>query len=93
MFDEILAEMPEAARHRRVYRTEPARDEMADEELTFTDVIHCLLTGEVVEQQIDVSRNESKYVIYGDALNEDEMAVVAKLAYNNNVGVMTVYRL
>ena len=26
-------------------------------------------------------------------MNEDEMAVVARLTYNNNVGVITVYRL
>ena len=66
---------------------------MADEDLTFQDVIHCILTGEIIEQQYDVRRNENKYVVYGDYVNEDEMAVIAKLTYNRNVGVITVYRL
>jgi hypothetical protein len=68
MFERILAEMQEAARVGLVYLTEHARDEMADDGLTFQDVINC-------------------------CLSEGEMAVVAKLTYNNNVGVITVYRL
>ena len=39
MFEQILSEMREAARAKRVYLSEHARDEMADEELTFQDVI------------------------------------------------------
>ena len=93
MFEHILAEMRDAAHAKRIYLTEHARDEMADDELTFQDVIHCILTGEIVEQQYDALRNENKFVVYGDCLNEDEMALVAKLAYNRNVGVITVYRL
>ncbi len=69
MFEQILSEMREAARAGRVYLSEHARDEMADEELTFQDVIHCILTGEIIEQQYDVRRSENKYIVYGDCLN------------------------
>jgi hypothetical protein len=93
MFEQILSEMREAAHARRVYLSEHARDEMADEDLTFQDVVHCILTGEIIEQQYDVQRHENKYIVYGDCVNEDEMAVVAKLTYNRGVGVITVYRL
>lgn len=93
MYAQILREMQEAARGRRVYLSEHARDEMADDDLTFRDVIHCILTGEIVEEQYDLKRKENKYVIYGDCLDETEMAVVAKLTYNQGVGVITVYRL
>ena len=93
MFEQVLAEMQAAAKSKRVYLTEHARDEMADDDLTFGDVIHCILTGEIIEQQFDEQRGEDKYVVYGDCLNEDEMAVVAKLTYNLKVGVITVYRL
>ena len=93
MFERILAEMRKAARAGLVYLTEHARDEMADDRLTFQDVINCILTGDIVDCQYDVARDGNKYVIYGDCVNEDEMAVVAKLTYNNNVGVITVYRL
>ena len=93
MLAQILNEMRDAARYGRVYLTEPARDEMADDDLTFRDVMNCILTGEIVEQQYDLKRKEYKYVIYGDSLDNAEMAVVAKLTYNQNVGVITVYRL
>jgi len=93
MFELILAEMRKAARAGLVYLTEHARDEMDDESLTFQDVVNCILTGEIVNCQYDVARGENKYVIYGDCVNEDEIAVVAKLTYNKNVGVITVYRL
>jgi hypothetical protein len=85
--------MQKAARAGRVYLTEHARDEAVDEDLTFQDVINCILSGEIVERQYDAEWDENKYVIYGDSLNEDEMAIVAKLTYNNNVGVITAYRL
>lgn len=93
MFTPILIEMRKAAQAGYVYLSEHARDEMANDKLTFQDVINCILTGEIIEQQYDDERNENKYVIYGDCSNADEMAVVAKLAYNNNVAVITVYRL
>jgi hypothetical protein len=93
MFERILAQMQQAARVGRVYITEHARDEMADERLTFQDVVNCLLSGEIVKHQYDAEWDENKYVVYGDCLNEDEMAVVAKLTYNNDVGVITAYRL
>jgi len=44
MFERILAEMREAARAGLVYLTEHARDEMADDGLTFRDVINCIQT-------------------------------------------------
>ncbi len=93
MFSQILAEMQEAARKGLIYLTEHARDEMADDDLTFQDVVNCILTGEIVEQQYDPKRDEYKYVVYGDSLYEDEIAVVAKLTYNYSVGVITVFRL
>lgn len=93
MYAQLLTEMRDAARQGRVYLTEHARDEMADDDLTFQDVVHCILTGEIIEQQYDLKRKEYKYVIYGDCLDETEMAVVTKLTYNQGVGVITVYRL
>ncbi len=73
MFEQILAEMQSAAKAKRVYLTEHARDEMADDNLTFADVICCILTGEIVEQQFDEQRDEDKYVVYGDCLNEESL--------------------
>lgn len=66
---------------------------MADDEQTFQDISHCISMGEIVAQQYDAQRSENKYVIYGDCANEDEIAVVVKLTYQRNVGVITAYRL
>lgn len=93
MYAQILSEMRDAARFGWVYLSEHARDEMAEDDLTFQDVINCILTGEIVEQQYDLKRKEYKYVIYGECLDEAEIAVVAKLTYNQGVGVITIYRL
>lgn len=73
--------------------TNHAVKEMRRDGLTFEDVINAILTGEIVEQQFDPERNEHKYVIYGDALNEAEIGLVAKLGYNDDTVIITVYQL
>lgn len=55
--------------------------------------MNCILTGEIIEHQFDVSRGEDKYLVFGDSLNADEMTVVAKLGYNDDAVIITVYRL
>ena len=93
MFDEILKLMRDAAIAGRVYLTIHANRELKEDDLTVDDVINCLLTGEIMEQQFDDDWQEEKYVIYGDARNQGEMAVVAKLGYNRTTVVITVFRL
>lgn len=85
--------MRDAARNGRIHFTAHARDEMHAEGLTERDAINCILTGEIVKTQWDFFRFENKYVIYGDSLKNDEIAVVAKLTYNRGVAVITVYKL
>ena len=77
----------------RLYLTLHANKELKADGLEFEDVAHCILTGEIVEQQSDAERGEDKYVIYGDNQQNDEMAVVAKLGYNDAAIIITVYRL
>jgi hypothetical protein len=59
--------------------------------LGFDDILNCILTGEITEQQLD--DGEEKYVLQGDARNSDEIAVVAKLGYNQTTVIITVFRL
>ncbi|MBI1760344.1 MAG: DUF4258 domain-containing protein [Acidobacteria bacterium] len=93
MFQSLLAEMQAAARVKRIYLSEHARDELDDDGFVFQDVIQCLLTGEIVEEQYDLKRAENKYVVYGDTVAGAEMAVVVKLTDCRNVFVITGYRL
>lgn len=85
--------MREAALTGRVYLVIQANRELKADGFVYDDVINCLLTGEIVEQQFDEDWQEEKFVIYGDARNGDEMAVVAKLGHNRSTVVITVYRL
>ena len=93
MYEQILKQMRAAAAARRVYLVIHANKELKNDRLTYEDVVHCILTGEIIEQQIDLERNEEKYVLYGDACNGNEMGVIAKLGYNNTAVIITVYRL
>lgn len=93
MFDGIIKQMRDAAMAGRVYLVIHANRELKADDLEYDDVISCLLSGEIVEQQFDEDWQEEKYVIYGDARNGDEMAVIAKLGYNRATVVITVYRL
>ena len=72
--------------------TNHAVREMKNDSLTFKDVVHSILTGEIVEQQYDPDRKEYKYILYGDTLDGNEAGVVAKLGTDDTVGI-TVYRL
>ncbi len=93
MYSHILKLIHQAARDGRVYLTLHANKELKIDNLTYDDVINCLLTGDVVTDQYDPDYDETKYVIYGDCLNKDEMAVIAKLGYNQDAVIITVYKL
>jgi len=49
--------------------------------------------GGIMEQQVDFDRREEKYLLYGDALNGVEMAIVAKLGYDQATLIITAYVL
>lgn len=72
--------------------TNHAVKEMKDDGLTFKDVVHSILTGEIVDQQYDPDHKEYKYILYGNTLDGDEAGVIAKLGVDDTV-VITVYRL
>lgn len=92
-YAQILAKMREAALAGRVFLTFHANKELKNDKLSYDDVINCILTGEIIEQQFDAERGEDKYLIFGDSLMADEMAVVARLGYNDDTVIITAYRL
>ena len=91
VYEPILELMRQAARNGEIYLTLHANKELKNDSLVYGDVVSCILTGEIIEQQIDEA--EEKYLIYGDALSNDEIACVAKLGYNNATLIITVFRL
>ena len=80
VFDQLLEQMRKAVAADRVYLTFHSNKELKADGLDFDDVINCILTGEIMERQLD--EGEEKYLLYGEARSRDEIAVVAKLGYN-----------
>lgn len=93
MYDKILREMRKSARAKRIQFVPHALDELSKDNLSPKDAINCILTGEIIKDQYDELYGEVKYVIYGDTLAGDEMAVVARWDESQNVVIITIFRL
>ncbi len=91
MYAYILDLMRQAVAADKVYLTFHANKELKADKLTFEDIISCILSGEIIEQQQD--DGEEKYLLYGESCDGAEVAVVAKLSYNESTLVITVFRL
>jgi len=93
MHASILRKMRSAVRAGRIVITEHAFDEMAFDDLLQADLERCILIGEIVERQWDEDFQEWKYVIEGESTDGAYMAVAAKLAFKDNVVVITAFLL
>lgn len=93
MYAQMLQQMQEAARTGKVQFTLHALHELAMDDLAPQDAVNCILTGEIIQDQYDALYRETKYVLYGDTLAGDEMAVVARWDEIQSIVVITVYRL
>jgi hypothetical protein len=93
MYELILQQMQDAVRAGRIQFSRHALHELAMDDLAPQDAGNCILTGEIIEDQYDALYGETKYVIYGDTLASDEMAVVARWDEAQSIVVITVYRL
>ena len=91
LYAHILERMRQAVAADKVYLSFHANKELKADKLKFDDVLNCILTGEIIEQQLD--DGEEKYLVYGDSCDGNEVAVVAKLSYNESTLVITVFRL
>jgi len=69
-----------------------ALKELRAENYTTADAIHCILVGEIVEDQIDRT-GDMKFVIYGESIAEDEIGVITKWDDNLRVVVITAFQL
>jgi len=68
-----------------------AEEEMEDDDLSILEVEHVMLTGEIIERQQDQETGEWKYLIAGNALADEPIIVVAKLALTGTLVIITVY--
>lgn len=93
MYEQVLRQMQSAVQAGRIQFSRHALSELAMDDLSPQDAGNCILTGEIIEDQYDELYGEVKYMIYGDTLAGDEMAVVARWDESQSVVVITVYRL
>jgi hypothetical protein len=62
-------------------------DDILDE-----DIVNVILTGHIVERQVDRSTSERRYVLTGTDLAGEPVGVVLKMGPTGKVVVITVYR-
>lgn len=99
MHKSILFEMRERVRRGKLTIPYHTRRAMYDDNLFAADIIHCILTGEIVERQTDDVRQEYKYIIEGQSADEIDgeryeqvwLHVVAKLGRDDDAVTVTVY--
>lgn len=81
-------------RTRRYVLTLHAEEEMEADGLSIFDVESAILTGRIVEQQVDRAWGDRKYLVRGRPLEGgDSVIVVAKLGPTSKLVIVTVYTL
>ena len=69
-----------------------ALEAMADDDVLIEDVENVILTGSIVDRQIDRATRERKYAFIGRDLAGDRVGLVAKIGAAGKAVVITVYR-
>jgi len=99
LYTSTLLKMRDRVRRGRFTIPYHTRRAMYDDGLLAADIVHCILTGEIVERQVDDVWQEYKYIIEGQSVNEIDgefyeqirLQVVAKLGHNDDTVIITVY--
>lgn len=92
MFERTLGRFRSLIRSGEYVLSIHALEEMAEDDVLTEDVEHVILTGSIVERQIDRATRERKYVFTGRSLAGDPVGLVAKIGAVGKAVVITVYR-
>jgi hypothetical protein len=92
MFERMLGRFRSLIRSGEYLLSIHALEEMAEDDVLTEDVENVILTGGIVERQIDRATRERKYVFLGRDLAGDPIGVVAKIGAVGKVVILTVYR-
>ena len=65
---------------------------MGVEDVLDEDIVNIILTGHIVERQVDRSTRERKYVLTGTDVAGEPVGVVLKMGPTGKAVVITVYR-
>ena len=92
LYTRILARMREKVRCRQYVMAIHAEEEMDDDNLSIFDVESGILTGNIRERQKEKDFAEWKYIIEGQTLAGDNIAIAAKLSITGKLVIITVWR-
>lgn len=84
--------MRDKVRRRQYVMTLHAEEEMDDDGLTIFDVESGILTGAIVERQLDPKSSERKYLVRGQSVDGSRIVVaVTKFGHTGKLVILTVY--
>ena len=92
MFKRELRRFRSLVRERQYLLTIHALEKMGVDDVLDEDIVNVILTGHIVERQVDRSTRERRYVLTGTDLAGEPVGVVLKMGPTGKVVVITVYR-
>jgi hypothetical protein len=92
MFEQALKRFRSLVRKRQYILTIHALEEMGEDDVLDEDIENTILTGQIVERQVDRATRERKYVFAGTDCASEPVNVVLKMGPTGKVVVITVYR-
>ncbi len=92
MFEQALKRFRSLVRKRQYILTIHALEEMGEDDVLAEDVENAILTGQIVERQVDRGTRERKYVLAGTDCFGESVNVVLKVGPTRKAVVITVYR-
>jgi len=92
MFERETKRFRSLVRKRRYILTIHALEEMGEDDVLDEDIENVILTGQIVERQVDRATRERKYVFTGKDCAGEPVGVVLKIGSTGKVVVITVYR-
>jgi hypothetical protein len=88
----MLTRMRDKIRARQYVMTLHAEEEMDEDGLSIYDVESVILTGEIFEQQRDRKSRERKYLVRGQTVEGEQIAVVvSKFGPAGKLIILTIY--
>ena len=91
MYPRVLRGMRTKIRQRQYVMTAHADEEVYDDGLTIYDVERGILTGEIIERQIDEFTGEDRYCIKGETVGSLQIEVIAKIGPTGILAIITLY--
>ncbi|MDR4465932.1 MAG: DUF4258 domain-containing protein [Nitrospira sp.] len=92
MYERELRRFRALVRDRSYIISVHALEEMGEDDLLNEDIEHVVLTGKIVERQLDRASRERKYVFSGTSCDGEKVAVVLKMGPTGKAMVITAYR-